>query len=148
MGELYVIDTNAIISYFDRVFDKPSRLSALARRLIDTALSSSVEDIKVSVPSIVFVEVFDKWLDTEEMSAKFYYEVFQLLEQSPNIEIKPVEQEVLQNILQVRGILTDHEIHDKIIVASAVMLNCAIITTDTKIREYAETSAALPPVIT
>jgi predicted nucleic acid-binding protein len=147
MNGLYIIDTNAIISYFDHVFEAPSTLSPQARSLMDAALSASAGEVKISIPSIVFVEIFEKWLDSEEMSAKFYYEAFALFELSPNIEIKPVEREVLENILQIRGSLANHEMHDKIIVACAMMLNCAIITTDTKIREYVEVSRLIPSVV-
>jgi len=147
MSELYIADTNSIISYFNEVFEKPSTLSPHARNLIKLALSESDEKIKISVPSIVFVEIFEKWLDTEEMAAKFYYEVFILLEKSPNIEIKPLEQEVLERLLLIGGPLSDHEMHDKIVVASAIMLNCSIITTDTKIREYVEVTNIVPAVI-
>lgn len=82
-----------------------------------------------------------------EALLQFHYEVFDLVERSPNIEIKPVEQEVLENLLNIGGILADHEIHDKIILASAMMLNCSIITTDPKIREYVESNGVIPAVI-
>lgn len=147
MGVLYVIDTNGIIGYFDEVFKAASNLSNYARTLIECALSAFPQDVKLSVPTVVFVEIFEKWLDGEEMAAKFHYEVFNLLARSPNIEIKPLEQEVLENVLQIGGTLAEHEIHDKIILASAIMLNCPMITTDTKIREYVEVSRVIPSVI-
>jgi predicted nucleic acid-binding protein len=147
MNGLYVIDTNGIIGYFDHVFEAPANLSMSTRSLIERALSTSPQEVKLSIPSIVFVEIFEKWLDCEEMAAKFHYEVFNLLARSPNIEIKPVEQEVLENMLEIRGTLADHEIHDKIILASAMMLNCSIITTDPKIREYVEVNGVIPSVI-
>lgn len=82
------------------------------------------------------------------MAAKFHYEVFNQLSQSVNVEIKPLDQEVLENLLRIGGVLADHEIHDKIILASAMMLNCSIITTDAKIREYVDATHIIPSVIT
>ena len=146
MNGLYVIDTNGIIGYFEHVFHAPSNLSVRAKDLIARAFTTPAE-INLSIPSIVFVEIFEKWLLSEDMVYKFHYEVFDLVERSPNIEIKPVEQEVLENLLNIGGILADHEIHDKIIVASAMMLNCSIITTDPKIREYVESNGGMPAVI-
>lgn len=147
MSVLYVIDTNGIIGYFNQVFEEPSNLSGRARRLIQQALSASPQEVKLSVPSVVFVEIFEKWLDSEEMAAKFHYDVFKLVAQSPNIEIKPLEQEVLENMIKIGGTLADHEVHDKIILASAMMLNCSIITTDQKIREFVECNRVIPSVI-
>lgn len=147
MDERYVIDTNGIIGFFDRVFEAPSNLSNRAKTLIQRALSGAPQEIKLSIPAVVLVEIFEKWLNSEEMVAKFHYEVFNLLLQSGNIEIKPVEQEVLENMLRIGGILANHEINDKIILASAMMLNCSIITTDTQIREYVEKTHVIPSVI-
>ena len=147
MDELYVIDTNGIIGFFDQVFEAQSNLSVQARSIIQRALSGSPQEVKLSIPSVVLVEIFEKWLTSEEMAAKFHYEVFNLLSQSVNIEIKPLEQEVLENLLRIGGTLADHEIHDKIILASAMMLNCSIITTDTKIREYVDITHVIPSVV-
>lgn len=90
----------------------------------------------LSVPSIVFIEIYEKWLKSGEFSRKFFYEVFIPLKQSPNVEIRAIDQEVLENLLTVDGCLAKHDLHDKIVVASAITLECAIITLDENIIEF------------
>lgn len=92
----------------------------------------------MSVPSIVFIEIYEKWLRSEEFSRKFFYEVFTPLKQSPNVEIRAIDQEVLENLLAVDGCLAKHSLHDKIVVASAITLECPIITFDERIIEFVE----------
>lgn len=117
MIKLFVSDTNALISYFHKVFNVKSKLSKNARIIFDCALSNSIDNIKLSIPSVVFVEIFEKWFISEEFARKFYYEVYTPIIESPNIEIKPIEQEVLENLLRIRGNLSNHEINDKLILA-------------------------------
>lgn len=147
MIKRYVIDTNSIISYFDAVFKQPKVLSSKAQGLIEQALCNSSSIVRLSIPSIVFVEIYEKWFINEEFAQKFLYEVYTMIEQSPNIEIKPIEREVLENLHQIGGNLSHHDIHDKLIVASAMMLNCPIITTDSEIMKYVEENDAIPSVI-
>ena len=88
--ELFVIDTNTIIRYFHEVFHEDMKVSSRILTIVQTALSPYEGNIKISIPSIVFVEIFEKWLRNEEFSKKFYYEVFLPIKESPNIEIKPI----------------------------------------------------------
>jgi len=115
--------------------------------LIEDAFNTSAGEIKLSIPSIVLVEIFEKWLKNEEFRAKFYYEVFYLIKQSPNIEIKPIEREVLENLLKINGSLIKHDIHDKLILASAMMLNCPLITFDSYLIEYVNTNQVIPKIL-
>lgn len=147
MQRLYVSDTNAIISFFDNVFKQPVLLSKKGLRIIQQALNNQSEEIKLSIPSVVFIEIFDKWFNSEEFAAKFYYEVSLPIMNSPNIEIKPIEKEVLEYLIKIEDDLIDHEIHDKLILASAIMLNCPIITTDNSIIEYVNKYEVIPTVI-
>ncbi|MDY6904040.1 MAG: hypothetical protein SWH61_05075 [Thermodesulfobacteriota bacterium] len=87
-------------------------------------------NIRLSIPSVVFIEIHEKWLTTEEFLRKFYYEVYSKLIQSDNIEIKPIDREVLENLINLDGVLSDHDLHDKIILASAMTLDSPLITTD------------------
>ena len=147
MIQRYVIDTCSLISYFNRVFEDSQKLSTRAQRIIGRAFHSFPEDVKLSIPAVVFVEIFEKWITTNEFAAKFHYEVFQLVVQSPNIEIKPIEREVLDNLLLIGDSMSDHEIHDKIILASAMMLNCPLITIDTKIINYVDEHRVIPRIV-
>jgi PIN domain nuclease of toxin-antitoxin system len=138
----YVIDTNGLISFFAGVFedtlgfDDSTLISRKARNAIQEAVYSSEGAVLLSVPSIVFIEIYEKWLRSGEFSSKFFYEVFTPLKQSPNVEIRAIDQEVLENLLAVDGCLAEHDLHDKIVVASAMTLECPIITVDHKIIEF------------
>jgi hypothetical protein len=66
------------IYYFEQVFEQPSMLSTRARKLIRQTFDTSSAEVKLSIPSIVFVEIFEKWFKSEEFAAKFHYEVFQM----------------------------------------------------------------------
>ena len=138
----YVVDTNGLISFFAGVFedttgfDESQSISQKARNAIQEAVYSLEGGVLLSVPSIVFIEIYEKWLRSREFFRKFFYEVFTPLKQSPNVEIRAIDQEVLENLLTVDGCLAEHDLHDKIVVASAMTLECAIITFDEKIIEF------------
>lgn len=114
---------------------------------MEQALTDAPSEVKLSIPSIVFIEIFEKWLTNEEFTAKFRYEVFERVASSPNVEIKPIEQEVLECLLLLRDELGDHDLHDKIILASAMMLDCPLITTDPKLINYVASRRVIPCTI-
>jgi predicted nucleic acid-binding protein len=147
MSALYVIDTSCLIAYFHEVFQGDLQLSSQVLRIINTALSTQEGNIKLSIPSVVFIEIFEKWLRDEEFVRKFFYEVYTPIVQSPNIEIKPIDQEVLQALLSIRGELEHHDLHDKLILACAIMLGCQLITTDNKVTTYVNKTKVIPGVL-
>jgi len=138
----YVIDTNGLVSFFAEVFDDIPGFDGLlsisqrAKTVIQEALLPLEGGVLLSVPSIVFIEIYEKWLRSKEFLYEFFYEVFKPLQQSPNVEIRAIDQEVLENLLTVGGCLAEHDLHDKIVVASAMTLECPIITVDHKIIEF------------
>ncbi|PHS11059.1 MAG: hypothetical protein COA78_10435 [Blastopirellula sp.] len=136
MTDLYVTDTVGLINYFHETFSRSSSISASTRRIYDKAFSTSEGSVRLSIPSVVFVEIHEKWCRTEEFSRKFYYNVFKRVCDSPNIEVKPIDREVLENLLRIRGSLEDHDLHDKLILASAMMLDCPLITCDSEIIKF------------
>ena len=78
----YVIDTDGLISFFSGVFDDtlgfdgaPS-ISQKARAAIQEAVFPLEGLVLLSVPSIVFIEIYEKWLRSGEFFRKFFYEVF------------------------------------------------------------------------
>jgi len=104
--------------------------------------------VQLSIPAVVFVEVFEKWLNEEEFAAKFYYEVMSPILDSPNIEIKPIEREVLENMLTIGAELSEHDVHDKLILASAMMLQRPLITSDAKVIQFVRKYKVIPSVVT
>ena len=147
MREIFVIDTSALIDYHDSLFTQNCRLSVGAQRLIATALITSDTGVALSIPSIVFIEIYRKWLKNEEFARSFYYEVYRRCADSPNVEIRSIEQEVLENLVLIRGSLARHEIHDKLILASAMVLKCPLITLDPKIADYVRETGVIPNTI-
>ncbi len=148
MTGLYVLDTTSLISHFKHVFSRPSAISQRAHGLIDVALRPGPQNVQLSIPAVVFLEVFDKWLVDDEFAEKFYYEVMIPILDSPNIEIKPIEREVLENMLTISAELENHEVHDKLILASAMMLQRPLITSDTKVVDFVNKYKVIPSVVT
>jgi PIN domain nuclease of toxin-antitoxin system len=145
MNTVYVIDTNCLIYYFDEVFQQGAFLSNRARNIIDRSFDEA-SNIRLSIPSIVFVELFDTQTRDVEIAAKIRYEIFDRIKDSP-IEIREIDQEILECLLRIQGRLIAHEIHDKIILASAISLECPLITRDDTIRKYVEETKIIPEVI-
>lgn len=141
-----VIDTTALISYFDWVFEKPSQISDSAIKILKRAFQSE-SDVILSVPSVVLVEIFDKWVRNDEFRAKFVSEVLETLLQYPNIEIKTIDKEVLQNFIKLDDEKVNLENHDKLILASAMMLGWPLITSDEKICKYVRKHPVIPEII-
>ena len=150
MRKLYVIDTNCLIAFYRNVFkDAPDyqgspELSLRTKTIISQAIISRTTDIRLSIPSVVFVEIYEKWLKTEELSRKFYYEVFSLLKRSPNIEVRSIDREVLENLIHIGGNLKNHDLHDKLVLASAISLESPLITTDKAIINYVSKEKPIP----
>jgi PIN domain nuclease of toxin-antitoxin system len=136
MVKNFVIDTVALGSYFRDIFnDSNSQISKKALDIIEGGFNDD-PNIRLSIPSVVFIEIYYKTFIDEEARRRFQYEVYELIK-SKNIEITPIDQDVLENFVKIgRGL----ENHDRIILASAMALECPIITHDSKISEYLETN--------
>lgn len=146
MANVFVLDTNSLISYFSDIFDIASSVSSHAIGIIHRAF---VDDplVRLSIPSVVFVEIFEKWFTSEEFCRKFLVEVFHPIRSAPTIEIKSIDQEVLENFITLDDRVVNLENHDKIILACAMMLNCPLITCDPKMIEYVEKHRVIPLII-
>lgn len=155
MKNRYVIDTNALITYFhDACFQysnlncNTAALSPTVVSAISRALASYETDVLISIPSIAFIEIYEKWLTSNEFAHRFYYTVFVPIKQSPNIEVRSVDKEVLLNLKHVSGVLENHDLNDKLVVASAITLCSPLITSDRAIQRFAsQNSDRLPCVI-
>ncbi|MCK4764484.1 MAG: hypothetical protein KAW12_19955 [Candidatus Aminicenantes bacterium] len=146
MKKSYVVDTTSLISYFGEVFSRPRQISHNALHIIDKAFKDH-DSINLSIPSIVFVEIFEKWFKDEETSAKIRSEIMTPIYAAPNIEIKPLDKEVLENFLKIRDSRIKFDNHDKIILASSMMLQWPLITSDSKIIKYNKRHRVVPDII-
>ena len=142
----YVCDTNAIIWYFDYVFRQESKLTRHVRSIIDRAFQKE-SDVRLIIPSLVFIEIQTKWTTSSELAAKIRYEVFSKIVDCENIEIREISEEILENVLRISLNLPGHDLHDKIILANALALNCPLFTSDSTIIDYAKRSTDINTLI-
>jgi hypothetical protein len=147
----FVIDTTALISFFPILFDVPSRISPKGLSLIKKSFQAE-SNCLMTIPSIVFVEIFDKWfrgknIVNQEFRAKFISEVFNPIKISPNIEIRELDIEVLEKFLYLNDPIINLENRDKIVLASAIVLESPLITSDRKIRTYVKKHNSIPEII-
>jgi len=144
-----VIDTTSLISYFDNVFEQGSQISKEALKIIDNAFGSRHETILI-IPGVVFVEIFDKWFQgsgREEFQAKFLAEVLSPIIQAPNIEIREIDQEILEKFISLQDIKLNLENRDRLILAIASVLNAPLITSDRKIIRFVKKYKPISEVI-
>lgn len=140
--ELYVIDTCALMSFYSNVFEYADgypgspELSTKTCSIINEAIYSGWTRVRISIPSIVFVEIYEKWLRNEEFCRRFFYEVFDELKQSENIEIRPADREILEDLIKLDTYIPKHDLHDRIVLASAMALDAPLITTDESVTEF------------
>lgn len=146
MDQVFVIDTNVFINYFNVMFNENDRLSSDARRIISRCLDETFPFYKLIIPSMVFVEVFDNMLRTEELLMQFRYEVFNFLNVNPYVEIKPIEKEVLERFIEIDNYENNLENHDKIILSCAMQMNCPLFTFDEKVQTYVGSTGVIPAI--
>jgi len=147
MDNRFVVDTTSLISYFSEIFEQPSQISDNAIKLIDRAFYE--DSIILIFPSVVFVEIFIKWLANEEKVAQIRFDVFEKIKSRGNMEIKPLEREVLENFIKIQDINKKYNFdnHDKQILASAMMLQCPLITSDQRLIRYNNQKNVIPAII-
>lgn len=143
----YIVDTVAIVSAFPDIFQQPPKVSRHATDIIKKALYSTPDEIILHIPSVVFIEIGRIWGKNKEMAGEIYSRIFSKLKDAENVEIVGIEQEVLEGIVEVDDRVVRLEIHDKIIVATAIMYQYQLITCDTKIIEYAASNSSLRGII-
>ncbi|WP_345952999.1 PIN domain-containing protein [Mucilaginibacter sp. PAMB04168] len=136
MHQLFVIDTVGFINYFNAFFGEKRILSARASNIIDKCLSPDFPNYKLIIPSIVLIEVFEKQLRTDERSEEFKYTILKPLIDNSDVEIKGIEEEVVEVFSRINDYGIKIENHDKIILSSALQMEVPLITKDGKIQSY------------
>jgi PIN domain nuclease of toxin-antitoxin system len=145
MENRYVIDTVAFINYFNIFFNEVDILTPETRRKINLCFDRNLDSHKLVIPSIVFLEIFRKFLINEEKVKMFFYEIYNDLRENSNIEIKAIEKEVLEIFQNLNDF--NMENNDKLIYASAVQLKSALITNDPVIISYNNKRKLIPSII-
>lgn len=141
----FVIDTVTVISYFKSFFKRPNKISLSSINIIREAFNYESQ-YRITIPSIVFVEIFEKWLIDEEMLTKFRREVFTPIIEAENFEIRSLDIEVLENFAKINDDKIKLENHDKIVLATAMTLNRPLITSDRKIRKFVKKYKVIPSI--
>jgi hypothetical protein len=139
----FVFDTVGFINYHNDFFNEKSSLSARVINDIQKCMSPDFINYKLIIPSIVFVEIFDKQLDSDEKAAKFKYEILSQYLNCEDVEIKALDQEVLEIYYSINDNIIQLETHDKIILSSSIQMQGKLITNDSKIKTYVEATNAV-----
>ena len=147
----YVLDSTALISCFPAIFDSPSKISDRSASIIHKAIAFDDSAILI-IPSVVFVEIYDKWFrgnnsQDDEFREKFKAEIYHPIQTASNIEIRELDIEVLEMFLQLDDPHVNLENHDKIVLATSSVLQAALITSDRKIIRYNNRYQVAPNIL-
>lgn len=134
--DLYIVDTCALISYFSNIFDGNISISDSSLDVIDLAFHSN--EVKLIFPSAVFIELFIKWFKSEEIATKIKTEVYFRIKERENMQIRTFDREILENYMLIKDIEDNHNFdgHDKQIYATAMTMDCRLITSDERLIRY------------
>ena len=147
MSNIYVVDTCAVISYFTESFPGSNiSISQASLDLIDEAFYSN--EVKLIFPSTVFIELFKKWFKTDEDAARIKTEVYFRIKNQENMEIQPFDKEILTMFTEIDDIETKYNFdnHDKQILAAAMVMQCPLITSDTRLIRYNDRKNVVPKI--
>lgn len=136
----FIIDTCAFINYHNDFFKEENKLSKETREIIDECYSNYTYENLLIIPSIVFIELRNKFLLSEERLKEFYFKVFKLTDSADKINIREIDNEVMLKFLTMDTVGINFERIDKIVLATALTMNSTIITYDSKIKEFVERS--------
>ncbi|MCR1024288.1 PIN domain-containing protein [Cellulophaga baltica] len=147
MKKLYVVDTCALISYF-QPYLKGSDISISEESLSIIDKAFYTDEVNLIFPATVFIEIFKKWFKTEEDAARIRVEIFNRILERENMEIQPFEKEVFENFLRIVDIEPKHNFdnHDKQILAAAMTMECPLITSDTRLIRYNKKNNVIPAI--
>ncbi len=143
----YIVDTVTIVSAYADIFKNKPKVSKKATHIIIKALYLTPNEIILHIPSVVFIEIGRIWGKNREMAAEIYSRIFSRMKDAENVEIVGIEQEVLECMTEIDDSVERLEIHDKIIVATAMMYQYKIITCDENIIKYAASNSQVPGII-
>lgn len=144
MEEFYVLDTCSFYSYCCKYLnlftDKDISPDDNSLKMLHNAFNAS--EIKIIIPSVIMVEIFDHYFNDEEFINKFKYEVYYRLFNTDNecnkIAIIDIDTEVLENLFNCYTENVNVDLHDKLILATALKYkeqNTTLFTSDRRIKK-------------
>lgn len=123
MGKFYILDTCSFYSYclkYLSIFtDKNLSLSESALMELYMAFNNNDGNIKIVIPNIIFIEIFDHYFNDEEFVNKFKYEVYTKIIANDNdskIAIIDIDEEVFENLSYCYIDRVKIDLHDKLII--------------------------------
>lgn len=147
MKQRYTIDTTALMSYFNNIFDIECKISKDAINIIYEAFEENKHILQI--PSIVFIEIFSKQFTSPEKASQIRYVVYEKIKSCENISIEAIDQEILECFIQITDIEVNHNFdnHDKIIFATAMKYQAPLITSDLRLIRYNRRKKLIPEII-
>ena len=120
---LFVADAHSLAWYF-------TRSTKLGMKALQTFRDSSVGKAIIVVPTVVLAEIMD--ISQKKRIKVDYEELLEKIESSSNFEIYPLDIDVLK---VARDITTILDLHDRIIAATAKLLDARLLTRDENIQK-------------
>ena len=118
----YVTDTHSLVWYFS----DDARLSEKALR----AFEETIEEGIIIVPSIVLAEII--FIAKKGRITLTFEETLRKIEGQENFEVAALDSDILKVADKIE---VDMEMHDKLIVATSLHFESALITRDKRINE-------------
>ena len=118
----YVADTHPLVWYFT----EDSNLSEKALEVFEGTIKEGI----IIVPAVVLAEIM--FIAKKGKITLTFEETLNKIEEYENFYIAPLDIEILKVADRIE---IDMEMHDKLIVATAIYFDSALITRDKKIRE-------------
>ncbi len=119
----YVTDSHPLFW----LFTNDKKLTKIAQEIFDKAEKG---DVVIIIPSIALLELM-YILEKKNLENKFK-EIIKKLREIDGYVIYPLDLEVIREVSEISNI---KELHDRIIVATAKLLNCPLITKDENITK-------------
>lgn len=139
----FVFDTVGFINFHAEFFESENRLSKKIIAEIEKCLSPDFIDYKLIIPSIVFIEVFDTQLLTDNKARRFRQDILTLYLDCEDVEIKGLEKEVMEIYNSIDDNIIKLETHDKIILSSAIQMKGKLITNDGKLKTFVNATKSI-----
>lgn len=120
----YSIDTVGLVLHLEK-----RRLGAEAQAILQQA---EAEQATVYIPAMVFAEIL--YLSEKRRIGLTFTELFDYLQAQPNFVEYPLDQNVIRVAYEIKDI---PELHDRLIAATAKVMEHPLITTDATIQNSA-----------
>lgn len=125
----FITDTHSLVWYFT----EDARLSKKAIK----AFEGTIKEGTVVVPAVVLAEIM--YIAKRGKIALAFEETLKKIEEYENFDIAPLDINILKTADRIE---TDMEMHDKLIVATALYYKARLITKDEQIKK-----AGIVPVV-